>query len=151
LVDFKNAIIIMTSNIGSDLILEAKKMDDVRPKIDLLLKTSFKPEFLNRIDETIMFERLGPEQIRKIVDIQVARLEKRLAERKYFLEVNDGAKDYLAENGYDPQFGARPLIRTIRAEVENPLARRLLAGDFKEGDSILAKKGKEGLEFVSKG
>jgi ATP-dependent Clp protease ATP-binding subunit ClpB len=151
-VDFKNAIVIMTSNLGSDLILASgsKSLAELRPKIDELLRAAFRPEFLNRIDETIMFDRLGKAQIRRIVDIQLARLVKRLGERKLALEVTDGAKDWLATVGYDPQFGARPLKRAVQSEVENPLAKRLLAGEFREGDTIAVDAGKEGLEFTKK-
>ena len=139
-VDFKNVIIIMTSNLGSDLILEAKKLDTVRDALMELLKQSFRPEFLNRIDETVIFNRLGKEEIGKIVDIQLARLCARLAERKVELKLTKTAKELLAERGYDPLFGARPLKRTIQADLENPLAKAIIAGKIKEGDVVTADK-----------
>jgi ATP-dependent Clp protease ATP-binding subunit ClpB len=146
-VDFKNVIIIMTSNLGSDLILEAKKESELRSALRELLKQSFRPEFLNRIDETVIFNRLGKEEIVKIVDIQLARLAQRLDERKITLKLAPAAKTYLAERGYDPLFGARPLKRIIQAELENPLAKAIIAGKIKEGDSISADKTEEGLAF----
>ncbi|WP_461247749.1 ATP-dependent chaperone ClpB, partial [Treponema sp. R6D11] len=116
-VDFKNVIIIMTSNLGSDLILEAKKPETLRDSLMELLKRSFRPEFINRIDETVIFNRLGEGEIGKIVDIQLMRLSARLAERKITLVLTDAAKTLLAERGYDPMFGARPLKRTIQSDL----------------------------------
>ncbi|MDR2143204.1 MAG: ATP-dependent chaperone ClpB, partial [Treponema sp.] len=139
-VDFKNVIIIMTSNLGSDLILGAKKQEDVKSALTELLKQSFRPEFLNRIDETVIFNRLGREEIGKIVDIQLARLAERLAERKITLKLSSAAKAWLAEKGYDPLFGARPLKRTIQAELENPLAKAIISGKIAEGDTVSADK-----------
>jgi ATP-dependent Clp protease ATP-binding subunit ClpB len=139
-VDFRNVIIVMTSNLGSDLILGAKENSDIRTPLLELLKQSFRPEFLNRIDETVIFNRLGREEIGRIVDIQIHRLQERLAERKISLILGAGAKELLAERGYDPQFGARPLKRTIQAELENPLAKAIIAGKIKEGDSITAEQ-----------
>jgi len=150
-VDFKNVIIIMTSNLGSDLILEAKKLDTIKDALMELLKQSFRPEFLNRIDETVIFNRLGKEEIAKIVDIQLAHLSSRLAERKIELKLTKAAKELLAERGYDPLFGARPLKRTIQADLENPLAKAIIAGKIKEGDTVTAdknsEKGNEALSF----
>jgi ATP-dependent Clp protease ATP-binding subunit ClpB len=143
-VDFKNVIIVMTSNLGSDLILGAKKQEEVRDALLELLKQSFRPEFLNRIDETVIFNRLGKAEIAKIVDIQLKRLESRLAERKISLSLTRSAKDLLAERGYDPLFGARPLKRTIQAELENPLAKAIIAGTIKEGDSVTADQAPAG-------
>ncbi|MDR2629798.1 MAG: ATP-dependent chaperone ClpB [Spirochaetaceae bacterium] len=149
-VDFKNVIIIMTSNLGSDLILEAKKDEDIRGALTELLKQSFRPEFLNRIDETVIFNRLGREEIAKIVEIQLKRLAERLAERKITLSLTQGARELLAERGYDPLFGARPLKRAIQADLENPLAKSIIAGKIKEGDQVtadIAEGGGEGLVF----
>ncbi|MDR1374564.1 MAG: ATP-dependent chaperone ClpB [Treponema sp.] len=143
-VDFKNVIIIMTSNLGSDLILEAKKPDAIRDALTELLKQSFRPEFLNRIDETVIFNRLGREEIGKIVEIQLARLAERLAERKIELRLTKDAKELLAERGYDPLFGARPLKRTIQSDLENPLAKAIIAGKINEGDTVTADKNGEG-------
>jgi len=103
-----------------------------------LLKHSFRPEFINRIDETVIFNRLGKGEISKIVDIQLTRLSKRLAERKITLTLTDAAKSLLAERGYDPLFGARPLKRTIQSDLENPLAKQIIAGVIREGDTVTA-------------
>jgi ATP-dependent Clp protease ATP-binding subunit ClpB len=156
--DFKNVIIIMTSNLGSDLILEAgaaetagskgssrpreaaKNSDAIRNALTELLKQSFRPEFLNRIDETVIFNRLGKGEIDMIVDIQLKRLAERLSGRKLTLKFSKAAKELLAERGYDPLFGARPLKRTIQAELENPLAKAIIAGKLKEGDAVLVDK-----------
>ena len=146
-VDFKNCLIIMTSNLGGDIIQKAAKIDDVKGEITMLLKATFKPEFLNRIDETIFFNRLGKPEIQKIVDIQLALLRERLKERKITLEVTPKAKEHLAEVGFDPQFGARPLKRTIQALIQNPLAKRLLSGDVADGDSLVADLDKGEIVF----
>jgi ATP-dependent Clp protease ATP-binding subunit ClpB len=137
-IDFKNVIIIMTSNLGSDLILEAKNPEAIRSSLLELLKQSFRPEFLNRIDETVIFNRLGKGEIGRIVDIQLTRLKERLTERKITLKLTDTVKTLLAERGYDPMFGARPLKRTIQSDLENPLAKLIIAGAFREGDTITA-------------
>jgi ATP-dependent Clp protease ATP-binding subunit ClpB len=143
-VDFKNVIIIMTSNLGSDLILEAKEAGAIKDALMELLKQSFRPEFLNRIDETVIFNRLGREEIAKIVDIQLTRLAARLAERKIELKLTKDARELLAERGYDPLFGARPLKRTIQSDLENPLAKAIIAGKINEGDTVTADKNGEG-------
>jgi len=135
-VDFRNAIIIMTSNIGSEFILEMKSMDEIRSRIDELLKTYFKPEFLNRIDEVVVFDRLDETMIRKITDLRLAELAQRLAARSIALEVQEAAKDYIAKEGFDRQFGARPLKRAIQNLLENPIAKKLLAGEILEGDTV---------------
>jgi ATP-dependent Clp protease ATP-binding subunit ClpB len=142
-VDFRNTVVIMTSNVGSDLIQEASRRgeDDDRLKDKLMdvLRHTFRPEFLNRVDETVIFKSLGKGEIEKIVEIQLKDLRKRLAERKLSLEVTPEAKAMLAERGYDPVFGARPLKRTIQRMIENPLAVEVLAGHFTEGDHILVE------------
>ncbi|MBK8424047.1 MAG: ATP-dependent chaperone ClpB [Elusimicrobia bacterium] len=135
-VDFKNTVIIMTSNIGSQFLLEAKSEKDVRQQVMLALKAHFRPEFLNRVDETLIFHRLSEKEIAKIIDIQLKGLEKRLAERKLTLCLTDAAKAALVKEGYDPDYGARPLKRAIQKEIVDPLAKKLLAGDFQEGDGI---------------
>ena len=149
-VDFRNAIIIMTSNLGSDYILTAKSMDEIKPRIQEILKTSFRPELLNRIDEILTFNRLGKGEILKIADIQLRSVSARLVSRRLKLEVSPGAKQYLADVGYDPLFGARPLKRAIQAELENPLAKAVLAGQFPDGSTIKVdhKEGAEGLTFT---
>jgi ATP-dependent Clp protease ATP-binding subunit ClpB len=143
-VDFKNVIIIMTSNLGSDLILETQNLESIRNSLMELLKQSFRPEFLNRIDETVIFNRLGKNEISKIIDIQLALLEKRLAVRKITLKLTNAAKAMIAERGYDPLFGARPLKRTIQADLENPLAKLVIAGKIKEGDTVTADEAASG-------
>ena len=149
-VDFRNVIIIMTSNLGSDLILDASSVQEVEPKIKELLKASFRPEFLNRIDEVITFNRLGENQILSILDIQFKKVEERLKERRLFLEITPEVKQYIAKVGYDPLYGARPLKRAVQNELENPLAKEVLSGRFIEGDSIVAKKGENEIIFEKK-
>jgi ATP-dependent Clp protease ATP-binding subunit ClpB len=150
-VDFRNTVVIMTSNVGSDLIQEASRRgeDDERLKDKLMdvLRHTFRPEFLNRVDETVIFKSLGKGEIEKIVEIQLKDLRKRLAERKLQLEVTPEAKAVLAERGYDPVFGARPLKRTIQRMIENPLAVEVLAGRFAEGDTIVVEPDGETLKF----
>jgi ATP-dependent Clp protease ATP-binding subunit ClpB len=146
-VDFKNAIVIMTSNLGSEFILQIDDPEEQRRRINALMKTSFKPEFLNRVDETIIFGRLKPDQVLGILEIQLKRLTARMAERKLTLEISDEAKAFLAREGYDPAFGARPLKRAIQGLLENPLAKAILAGDIVEGQTVKVDMGKEGLSF----
>ena len=135
-VDFRNVIIIMTSNLGSDYILTAKSMDDIKPQILELLKSSFRPELLNRIDEILTFNRLGKDNILKITDIQLASVSHRMESRRLKLDVTDAAKKYLADVGYDPLYGARPLKRAIQSELENPLAKAVLGGQFPDGSTV---------------
>ncbi len=148
-VDFRNAIIIMTSNLGSDIILEKGPGDETNALLRTMLKGKFKPEFLNRIDDIITFNALGRDQIRGIVRLLVEELTARLEEKKMHFDIDDAALDYLAEEGFDPAFGARPLRRAIQNLVQNPLSRELLAGHFAEGDTVYCRKGAEGLEFRS--
>jgi ATP-dependent Clp protease ATP-binding subunit ClpB len=147
-VDFKNTVIIMTSNIGSQFIGELDDEAQIRTKVLEALRTNFRPEFLNRVDETVIFHRFDKEQITAIVDIQLKHLHKRLADRKIRLEVTEKAKGLLADEGFDPAFGARPLKRTIQRLLQDPLSMRILEGEFKEGDkiSVDAKKGE--IAFV---
>ena len=135
-VDFKNTIIIMTSNLGSDLILGTEDMNSIKDEIDRLLKATFRPEFLNRIDETIMFSRLDRSFINKIVQKQLDLLASRLENRHIKLSVSQEAVNYISEVGYDPMFGARPLKRAIQNLVENPLAKEILQGKYPEGSTI---------------
>ena len=135
-VDFKNTIIIMTSNLGSDLILGTENMDSIKDEIDRLLKATFRPEFLNRIDETITFSRLDRSFINKIVQKQLDLLASRLESRHLKLSVSQEAVDYISEVGYDPMFGARPLKRAIQNLVENPLAKEILQGKYHEGSTV---------------
>ena len=162
LVDFKNTIIIMTSNLGSELILDEEEAgtasgkesgmavsQETRQKIDQLLKQHFRPEFLNRIDETVMFQKLGKDCIGGIVRIQLERVAKRLEDRRISIAFDDSAVDFLCEKGYDPAFGARPVKRAVQTWVENPLSKELLKGRFPEGSCIKARAGQEGLVFES--
>jgi ATP-dependent Clp protease ATP-binding subunit ClpB len=155
-VDFKNTVLIMTSNIGSQHILDyqvraAVDGDSSYPRMKeqvlAALREHFRPEFLNRVDETVVFHALTQEQLKKIVDIQLAYLNKRLEERKIILVPTDSGRDWLAKTGYDPVFGARPLKRLIQKDIENPLALQLLKGEFKDGDRILIESSGEGLTF----
>jgi ATP-dependent Clp protease ATP-binding subunit ClpB len=137
-VDFRNTIIIMTSNIGSQFIQELiNNEEEMRRRVMDVVRNTFRPEFLNRVDEIIIFRSLSLERIKEIVDIQLEYLRKRLVERKIELELTDRAKEALAEKGYDPVYGARPLKRTIQRLIENPLANDILQGNFKEGDTIV--------------
>ncbi|AEE16896.1 ATP-dependent chaperone ClpB [Treponema brennaborense] len=154
MIDFKNTIIIMTSNLGSDLILEAdtsEKLNAIKPQLDSLLKSTFRPEFLNRIDEVITFTRLDKSNIAAIVRNQIERVAKRLEERRITLIVKDDAIGFLADVGYDPLFGARPIKRSIQAYLENPLAKEILQGKYGEDSTVTVTRapGGSGLAFSS--
>jgi ATP-dependent Clp protease ATP-binding subunit ClpB len=148
-VDFKNTIIIMTSNVGSQMIqeMDESSRNEMENRITDALRAQFKPEFLNRIDETIIFHNLKPEQIGAIVNIQIRHLTARLAEQDIELVLQDSARIFLAEKGYDPVYGARPLKRAIQRYVENPLSMEILKGDIKAGDAIQAKADGDVLVF----
>ena len=165
-VDFKNCIIIMTSNAGVEHIKRdsslgfaprkeaakagTQRYEAMKEKVMAEVKRTFRPEFLNRLDETIVFHELTERQLRSIVDLMVRDLQKRLAERKLDIELTEKAKSWLAREGYDPVFGARPLRRVIERCVENPLSTKLLRGEFKEGDTVKVELGDEGLTFAAK-
>lgn len=136
-VDFKNAVIIMTSNIGS-LFLQDPSLsyDEAKNQIQKLVNQSFKPEFINRIDEIIVFHSLTRDQLEKIVKLQIQTMQNRLNQKSILIEISDSAVQYLAESGYDPSFGARPLKRLIQKEILNPIALEILSGSIKEGDTI---------------
>jgi ATP-dependent Clp protease ATP-binding subunit ClpB len=147
-VNFKNTLVIMTSNIGSQFLLQNKTEDDkTRAKIMDLLRQAFRPEFLNRIDETVIFHRLSQEHLRSIVDIRLRVFKQRLGAKGLLLEVSDEAKDLLGSLGYDPAFGARPLKRALRQHLENPIARMLLAGELGVDDLIQVKAQGQELSF----
>lgn len=149
-VDFKNTIAIMTSNVGSQWIQDLSLSEEERrERTQDALRTTFKPEFLNRIDEMITFRALTVEDIDRIVDIQIANLRKRLAERRITVDLTGGAKEYLAREGFSPVYGARPLKRAIQKYLENELALRILEGDFLEGDRVVVDRaaGTDGLDF----
>jgi ATP-dependent Clp protease ATP-binding subunit ClpB len=138
-VDFKNTVLIMTSNIGSPQILEAQQRralyDEVRSVVMVELREHFRPEFLNRVDETVVFHPLETEQLTKIVEIQLERLRARLTERRISLVVTPAALRHLGGRGYDPVYGARPLKRLIQQEIETPMARQLVKGELRDGDT----------------
>jgi ATP-dependent Clp protease ATP-binding subunit ClpB len=118
-----------------------------RDQINRLLQAHFRPEFLNRVDEIVTFHPLTKEDLKKIVDIQLERVSKLMAQRNLTLKVDSSARAYLAEEGYDPDFGARPLKRTIQREVQDPLALKVISGEISEGDTVKVSKGADGLEF----
>jgi ATP-dependent Clp protease ATP-binding subunit ClpB len=148
-VDFKNVVVIMTSNLGSQYIAEnSGALDEgVRRQVMEALKQHFRPEFINRIDEIIFFHALGIEHMKSIVDIQIRGLLKRLEDRKIHVELTEAAKGYVVTEGYDPMYGARPLKRTLQRKVLDPLALRVLEGDFREGDRVIVDAGADGLVF----
>ncbi|MCE1248665.1 MAG: ATP-dependent chaperone ClpB [Firmicutes bacterium] len=149
-VDFKNSIIIMTSNVGSQWIqdLGGKDEEEMRRRVMESLKVGFRPEFLNRIDEIIIFGNLGKDEIKKIVDIQLEKMKKRLADRKITVNLTDAAKDRLADIGFDPVYGARPLKRAIQKYVQDPLALKALSGDIRDGSSVLVDAAKDDSGLV---
>ncbi|WP_422048320.1 ATP-dependent chaperone ClpB [Shimia sp.] len=147
-VDFKQTLIILTSNLGAQALSqlpEGADAADARRDVMDAVRAHFRPEFLNRLDETIIFDRLARADMDGIVEIQLARLKKRLAGRKIGIELDEGAQKWLADEGYDPVFGARPLKRVIQRALQNPLAEALLAGDVKDGDTIPVSAGADGL------
>jgi len=157
-VDFKNTIVIMTSNLGSPIIQEyfmegktsGSALRDMEDKVMAELKRHFRPEFLNRVDDVIIFQSLDESELARIVDIQLGRLDQRLAQQNLTLDVDAAAKKLLASEGYDPQFGARPLKRAIQEHLLDPLATKLLAGDFKPGDKIKVTADDDELKFAKK-
>ena len=156
-VDFKNTVVIMTSNVGSHLIAEGTVAgettlrDETRRQVLDVLRSQFRPEFLNRVDEIIVFHGLSREQMRTIIDIQLRGLTKRLEDRKIRVEVGDRAKDLLIAEGYDPTYGARPLKRTIQRQLLDPLAMRVLQGEFREGDVVHVDAPRGELQFTRAG
>ncbi|MGC1343927.1 MAG: ATP-dependent chaperone ClpB [Candidatus Binataceae bacterium] len=150
-VDFRNCVVIMTSNIASQLILGFKGQDYDKMKAECLdvLRQSFRPEFLNRVDEIVVFHPLARDELRKIVEVQLGRLRKRLEDRKITIELTSKALDYLAEHGYDPSYGARPLKRLIQSELETALARKILTSEIRDGSKVTVDTAGRGLEFKS--
>ena len=148
-VDFKNVVVIMTSNLGSQYIAEhsGDLAEGVRRQVTEALRQHFRPEFLNRIDEVIFFHALGLEHMKRIVEIQLHGLLRRLEDRKIRVEVSDAAKEFLVSEGYDPAYGARPLKRTIQRQLLDPLAMRVLEGEFREGEQVMVEVGDNGLRF----
>jgi len=147
-VDFRNTVVIMTSNLGSELWINSQE-EVSRSLLDKALQAHFRPEFLNRIDEIVVFNSLTREHLTNIVGIQLQRVESMMEEREYGLEVTPAAREYLADVGYDPNFGARPLKRAIQRHLQDPLAVKILGGEFKPGDIICADRGGDGLTFAT--
>ena len=138
-VDFKNTLIILTSNIGAQYLVEQKEGEDteaVRDEVMAEVRARFRPEFLNRLDEIILFHRLQRSDMGQIVDIQMGRLQKLVDDRNITIELDDAARTWLANRGYDPAYGARPLKRVIQKQVQDPLAEQILAGGVKDGDTV---------------
>ena len=149
-VDFRNTLIIMTSNLGSEYLVSQAEGEDtsvVRDQVMAIVRSSFRPEFLNRVDEIILFHRLQKNEMGRIVDIQMQRLSKLLADRKITLTLDDKARDWLAAKGWDPAYGARPLKRAIQRAVQDPLAEMILAGRVHDGETVAVSAGDEGLTF----
>jgi ATP-dependent Clp protease ATP-binding subunit ClpB len=147
-VDFRNTILIMTSNLGSEFLAnqaEGEDVDEVRPMVMDVVRRHFRPEFLNRIDEIILFKRLGRSEMDNIVKIQLQRVEKLLADRRMSIALDAAATHWIAERGYDPVYGARPLKRVIQKELVDPIARRLLQGDLQDGSVIDVTADGDGL------
>ena len=145
-VDFRNAIVIMTSNLGASIFQDPTSSPAEREeKVLADVRAHFRPEFVNRIDEVVVFDALSRADIERIVEIQMQGLRRRLAERKLRVELTDDARTYLANAGYDPHFGARPLKRLIQRQIQDPLALLLLSGEVKEGDTVVVEAGGDGL------
>ena len=150
-VDFRNTVVIMTSNLGNELWMHTRGVAHQAPgrdQITRVLQAHFRPEFLNRVDEIVIFHPLTREHMAAIVAIQLRRVEALLAERGFKLDVTQPALDYLADTGYDADFGARPMKRAIQRELQDPLALKLLAGEIHQGDTIRVEHGPEGLTFT---
>jgi ATP-dependent Clp protease ATP-binding subunit ClpB len=152
-VDFRNTLIVMTSNLGSEYLAnqpEGQDTDAVRDQVMAVVRANFRPEFLNRIDEIILFHRLKRSEMTKIVDIQVARLARLLEDRKISIVLEPSAREWLAEKGYDPAYGARPLKRVIQKSIQDPFAEMILSGQIKDGEKVVISAGKQGLTFNGK-
>ena len=152
-VDFRNTLIVMTSNLGSQFLVdqpEGQDSDAVKDQVMAVVRASFRPEFLNRIDEIILFHRLKRNEMTRIVDIQMRRLERLLEDRKIKLVLEPAAREWLAEKGWDPAYGARPLKRVIQKSIQDPLAELVLAGTVKDGDKVTISASKQGLAFNGK-
>ncbi|MFW5986334.1 MAG: AAA family ATPase, partial [Halanaerobiales bacterium] len=143
-----NTVIIMTSNLGSEYIQEADDKQEVEGKVNAALQSNFRPEFINRIDEKIIFNSLSREDLTDIVDIQLDYLRENLADRKLSLEITDKARENLMQLGYDPAYGARPLRRAIQKHIKDELAMELLEGKIEEGDKVLIDWQEEEFKFI---
>jgi ATP-dependent Clp protease ATP-binding subunit ClpB len=152
-VDFRNTLIVMTSNLGSEYLVnltEDQDVDLVREDVMNVVRGAFRPEFLNRIDEIILFHRLRRKDMGQIVEIQLKRLERLLADRKIALDLDQEAIEWLASKGYDPAYGARPLKRVMQKELQDPLAEKILLGDILDGSTVKITAGSDRLNFRSK-
>jgi len=152
-VDFRNTLIVMTSNLGADFLVnqpEGEDTDAVKDQVMSVVRAAFRPEFLNRVDEIILFHRLKKAEMGRIVDIQMGRLQKLLDERKIVIKLENAAREWLADKGWDPAYGARPLKRVIQKAVQDPLAEMILAGSVKDGEKVTISAGKQGLTFNGK-
>jgi ATP-dependent Clp protease ATP-binding subunit ClpB len=147
-VDFRNTVVIMTSNLGSHHFRDVVDPEKVKPRVLEELRQHLRPEFLNRIDEVIVFRSLGRAEISRIVDLQATHLVRRLAERRITLTLTDAAKALLGREGYDPVFGARPLKRTLQRRVQDPLALKILSGEFAPGDTVTVDASGDELTFT---
>jgi ATP-dependent Clp protease ATP-binding subunit ClpB len=148
-VDFRNTLVVMTSNLGGELWMGGREVNIMRDAITHALQAHFRPEFLNRIDEIIVFRALSREDLVQIVEIQLRHVSALMAARGYQLVISPEARTYLAEIGYDADYGARPLKRAIQRELQDPLAVKILGGAFHEGETIRVERGKEKLEFTA--
>ncbi|HTV36712.1 MAG TPA: AAA family ATPase, partial [Xanthobacteraceae bacterium] len=149
-VDFRNTLLVMTSNLGAEYLVaqpEGEDTEKVRDQVMAEVRARFRPEFLNRVDEIILFHRLKREHMGRIVDIQLKRLQDLLAERKITLSLDAKAREWLAEKGYDPAYGARPLKRVIQKSVQDPLSELILSGRIKDGEKVSISANKAGLTF----
>jgi ATP-dependent Clp protease ATP-binding subunit ClpB len=152
-VDFRNTLIVMTSNLGADFLVnqpEGQDTDAVRDQVMAVVRSAFRPEFLNRVDEIILFHRLQRNEMGRIVEIQIGRLSKLLEDRKIVISLDAAARDWIAEKGYEPAYGARPLKRVVQKSLQDPLAEMILSGRVKDGDKIEVSATKFGLTFNGK-
>jgi ATP-dependent Clp protease ATP-binding subunit ClpB len=152
-VDFRNTLIVMTSNLGADFLVSQPDGEDteaVRDQVMAVVRSAFRPEFLNRIDEIILFHRLKKSEMTSIVDIQMARLRKLLEDRKIVISLDDSAREWLADKGWDPAYGARPLKRVIQKSIQDPMAEMILSGHVKDGETVNVSADKKGLTFNGK-
>ncbi len=152
-VDFRNTLIVMTSNLGADFLVNQPEGEDseaVKDQVMAVVRASFRPEFLNRVDEIILFHRLKKSEMGRIVEIQMGRLQKLLEDRKITLTLDSSARDWLADKGYEPAYGARPLKRVIQKSLQDPLAEMILAGSIEDGEKVAVSAGKHGLTFNGK-
>ena len=149
-VDFRNTVIIMTSNVGSQYILDISgDQVEMERRVIEAMRQKFRPEFLNRVDDIVIFHALSREHLKEIIEIQLGHIRSLLAGREITIELTDAAKEYIIEQGYDPAYGARPLKRTLQRRIQDPLALQILRGDVQEGDHVVVEKRGDHLDFVA--